>query len=547
MKINSNIQHDTCTATGKLSTALGQNTQALGDNSLAEGNSTLVLGRNAHAEGYATLASGNNSHAEGYNTTASGLYAHAEGDNTLSSSQGSHAEGGNTTASGIYSHAEGTGTYAGNYAHSEGQYTIACEGYSTKVTSVSTSLKTLTVENIGSLAVGKNIVVSVNNATPITTTITAVSGNVITLTDTPAAASAYVTIVNGTKATHAEGYNTIAAGENSHAEGYTTRALGVSSHSEGSNTLASGNYAHAEGSSTLASGSQSHAEGYNTFATGNYSHAEGYATVASGGGSHAEGGSTVATGAYSHAGGFTTQSRYVQTVIGQYNTVSTASDTTYDASKELFIIGNGTSTSARGNAFKVLANGETYADGTYNSTGADYSEYFEWIDGNVNDEDMVGYFVTLDGEKIRKANASDTYILGITSGSPAIIGDNHEAWQGKYLSDEWGRLLYDDVIVPAEYEQVDGEQVEISPERVERRIKLNPAWNPEQTYQSRAERKEWSTVGLLGKLLVRDDGTCQVGQNCYPNADGIATHSTSGQGYRVMKRTGQNQILVFVK
>ena len=49
---------------------------------------------------------------------------------------------------------------------------------------------------------------------------------------------------------------------------------------------------------------------------------------------------------------------------------------------------------------------------------------------------------------------------------------------------------------------------------------------------------------MLGKLLVRDDGTCQVNGYCKPNNEGIAT--AADHGYRVMKRTGPNQVLVLL-
>lgn len=52
-------------------------------------------------------------------------------------------------------------------------------------------------------------------------------------------------------------------------------------------------------------------------------------------------------------------------------------------------------------------------------------------------------------------------------------------------------------------------------------------------------------VGLVGKLLVRDDGTCQVNGYCKSNDEGIATATTNG--YRVMKRTGTNQIMILVR
>jgi hypothetical protein len=84
------------------------------------------------------------------------------------------------------------------------------------------------------------------------------------------------------------------------------------------------------------------------------------------------------------------------------------------------------------------------------------------------------------------------------------------------LTDEWGRILYEDVIIPAEFGETG---TVVTPERMVRRPLLNPAWNPAEEYTSRLERPEWVAVGLLGKLLVRDDGTCQAG--------GIAGRSTT--------------------
>ncbi|MFE4403911.1 peptidase G2 autoproteolytic cleavage domain-containing protein, partial [Bacillus subtilis] len=64
-------------------------------------------------------------------------------------------------------------------------------------------------------------------------------------------------------------------------------------------------------------------------------------------------------------------------------------------------------------------------------------------------------------------------------------------------------------------------------------------------YIPRSQRPEWVAVGLLGKLLVRDDGTCEVNSYCKSNDEGIATKAN--QGYRVLERTGPNQVLVLVK
>ncbi|MDQ0270906.1 hypothetical protein [Cytobacillus purgationiresistens] len=53
------------------------------------------------------------------------------------------------------------------------------------------------------------------------------------------------------------------------------------------------------------------------------------------------------------------------------------------------------------------------------------------------------------------------------------------------------------------------------------------------------------SVGLVGKLFVSDDGTCEVDGYCMPNDEGMATKTT--EGYRVMKRTASDQILVLLK
>jgi len=314
-------------------------------------------------------------------------------------------------------------------------------------------------------------------------------------------------------------------------------------HAEGYSTKASGHYSHAEGWNTAASGSGSHAEGGGTKASGGSSHAEGYYTTASGSSSHAEGYGTIASGNQSHAGGYYNQSKYAQTAIGQFGTVSSASDIAYDAAAEVFMIGNGTGGSERGLAFKVLFNGQTYADGAYTSTGADYAEYFEWFDGNPDNEDRVGYFVTLDGDKIRKAISSDNYIAGIVSATPSLTGDNQDDhWQGKYLTDNWGRVQYHEVIIS---DELDSEGNIIMRERTEIQPVYNPDWDTTIEYIPREKRKEWSAVGMVGKLFVRDDGSSVVNGFCMPNDNGIATNSASG--YRVMKRVADNIIQVLFK
>ena len=163
-----------------------------------------------------------------------------------------------------------------------------------------------------------------------------------------------------------------------------------------------------------------------------------------------------------------------------------------------------------------------------------------------NDRNSIdaGYFDTLDGDrdKIRKASFEDTYtyILGITSSKPAFLGGSHELeWKDKWIKDEWGRWVFQEVTVPA---ITDNNGNVIVPEKTEMQKIVNPEFDKTKQYIPRSKRPEWVPVGLLGQLLVRDDGTCKPNGFCKPNNEGVA--SNSDIGYRVMKRTGPNQILV---
>ena len=324
--------------------------------------------------------------------------------------------------------------------------------------------------------------------------------------------------------------------------------VGSRSTAEGYMTTASNNDAHAEGNSTTASGYRAHAEGMSTKATGNNSHSEGQSTIAEGSAAHAEGRNSKAQGRYSHASGLYTQVKGIgATVIGVNNILDQSSSTILNASNNLFIIGNGKIDGAettKSNAFRVDAKGNVYAANTSMNTGADYAEYFEWSDGNTNNEDRIGRFVTLDnGGQIKIANTGDD-ILGVVSGHASIIGDAYEdAWSGMYERDIYGRLQYEEVEV--EYEDVDDDGNIITQTTTETHIKLNPNYNPTQTYVPRSQRPEWDAIGLMGKLVIIDDGSCIVGGKCVCGADGTATMSDAG--YYVLKRLDKTHVQILFK
>ena len=323
----------------------------------------------------------------------------------------------------------------------------------------------------------------------------------------------------------------------------------------GNKVSASGIYAFAIGENTKAIGTLSYAQGVQSEASGLYSHAEGYRTKAAGQRAHAEGYNTIASGSVSHSEGFETIANvYCSHAQGAYNKTLNGSAIDFSATADAFVIGNGTDNAIRSNAFRVTFDGKTYGKAAFNSTGADYAEYFEWSDGNIDSEDRVGYVVTLDGEKIRKALSTDSYILGIVSVNPSVIGDSHqEDWQAKYATDEWGRIRYH--YVDVEFEEtipVSGENgthnETVTKVRQDYVPVLNPQWNNDEEYTPREKRKEWSPVGLMGKLLVRDDGSCIV--NSYAKVGQTAGELTTSDeitNMRVIERISDNIVRVFIK
>ena len=77
--------------------------------------------------------------------------------------------------------------------------------------------------------------------------------------------------------------------------------------------------------------------------------------------------------------------------------------------------------------------------------------------------------------------------------------------------------------------------------------KLNPEYDPDKEYINRENRKEWDTVGLLGKLYVNDDGSCKVGGYADVSSNGIVTATNEKGNMRVMKRITDNIIQVLYK
>lgn len=162
----------------------------------------------------------------------------------------------------------------------------------------------------------------------------------------------------------AHGNDVTASGAYSNAEGMYATASGDMAHAEGTSTNASGSMAHAEGLASVASEEASHAEGLHTTASGAASHAEGLGSSASATAAHAEGEVTVASGEASHAEGLATIAKHLaQRTGGKFNIADTSSAAANQQGNYIEIIGNGTSSSARSNAYALDWSGNGYYNG----------------------------------------------------------------------------------------------------------------------------------------------------------------------------------------
>lgn len=170
--------------------------------------------------------------------------------------------------------------------------------------------------------------------------------------------------------------------------------------------------------------------------------------------------------------------------------------------------------------FQVKGDGSIQADGAFSTPASDYAEYFEWADGNPNNEDRTGMTVSLSGDKIKIAETGDD-VLGVVSAMPGVIGDAKEMeWQGKFQRDEFGRFITESYYY---FEWIDdkgtiqtepnyGDLTRVPENAVRKdtdgagnpllRPKYNPDYDPSIIYIPRSQRQEWAAVGLLGKLRV---------------------------------------------
>lgn len=221
--------------------------------------------------------------------------------------------------------------------------------------------------------------------------------------------------------------------------------------------------------------------------------------------------------------------------------------------------------------FHAFANGAVQAAGTITGsvTFTDYAEFFENASHGVI---PLGVLVALEGRKVRPAQPGDD-ILGVVSATALVVaGDSPFTWGGRYLTGEFGEMLYEDVpdgdwkpLIPnpewprsvpnpehPKYDYVQmaddkgkpyTQQVVAStptipnplpapmipnpvPQGTERAPKENPAFDPSIPNTPRSQRPDaWSCIGLLGQVHVRVAGDLAPGEFVAAGVDGIGVLS----------------------
>lgn len=146
-----------------------------------------------------------------------------------------------------------------------------------------------------------------------------------------------------------------------------------------------------------------------------------------------------------------------------------------------------------------ILNGNTVNHhGTVLSANADNAEVGQWADGNPDDEDRLGYFVSIDtstagATMVKSTSISD--VRGVTVSAPAFSGN---CTPEKF--DANGNLL-----------------------------------------------KLYDYVAVMGMVSVIDNGTCTINGRCMPTDDGTAIPSNNKLGYQVIDRIDDTHILIAVE
>jgi hypothetical protein len=208
------------------------------------------------------------------------------------------------------------------------------------------------------------------------------------------------------------------------------------------------------------------------------------------------------------------------------------------------------SASTANRKFHLFADGNMSIAGTLtqNAIFTDYAEYFENLDVGVI---PLGTLVSLDGRRVRPSRAGDVVLGAISATASIAAGDTPFHWSKRYLTGEFGELLYHDIpdpdwlaLMPDPNWRPSGDESVTdrplvpnpTPRPLVRAPMENPDYDPERANVSRSERPaEWSCVGLLGQVHTRLGADVAAGDYVAANDGGQGIRSTAPTNLRCME------------
>lgn len=134
-------------------------------------------------------------------------------------------------------------------------------------------------------------------------------------------------------------------------------------------------------------------------------------------------------------------------------------------------------------------------NGTVTSSNADYAEVGQWADGNPDNEDRIGYFVSID----------DT-----TAGTTMIKSTANADVRGVT------------VLAPA----------------------FSCNCSADKFNEDKTLKQQYEFVANMGIVSVIDNGTCTINGRCMPDDNGCAVPSSNNMGYQVIDRIDNTHILI---
>ena len=158
-----------------------------------------------------------------------------------------------------------------------------------------------------------------------------------------------------------------------------------------------------------------------------------------------------------------------------------------------------------------------------------FSDFAEMFPNATGVEIPLGTIVTEENGAVRPAGEGDEIAGVVTATAVVTAGDTPFAWQGRYLSDEWGQPIMAEIPDPDHEGAVPAPMISVQLE--------NPEWNPDLPQTPRSERPaDWTRVGLLGQVFTR------VAEDVVPGdrlsaVVGIGVKSTTRTGLRCMTIT----------